>query len=378
MMYFDYAATTPVAPEVYEAMAPYFCRDFFNASGLYQGGRAAHAAMERARDQLAALLDCRPEDLTFTSGGTEADNLAVTGTALAALENKNPRRRVLCSAVEHHAVLESCEALKRLGFQPEILPVDGYGRVLPETLAKALGSDVLLVSVMWVNNELGTIEDIPALAKLAHQSGAIFHTDAVQALATQNVDVTACGADLLTVSAHKIYGPTGAGALWVRPGTPIRAVQHGGQQERRLRGGTENVPAIVGFGAAAELLQGRREQDAAELLARRTRLLARLRRPGVRINSPAEGFAPGVLNAAFLDAEAEGMLFMLDREGYCLSMGSACNSQSVEPSHVIRAIGLPEEYARGCVRVSFGRGQTDEMIDLLAGRLLALAEQMRR
>ncbi len=377
MTYFDYASTTPVDPAVFAAMRPYFTDTFCNASGLYDGGKAARQAVETAREQVASLLRAAAGRVIFTSGGTEADNLAVIGAALRARETNSARRRVLTSAVEHHAVLESCEFLRQLGFRPEVLPVDAWGRLLPETLAAAMDEDVLLVSVMWVNNELGTVQDIPALSRLAHQYGALFHTDAVQAVSTQPVDVSACGADLLSLSSHKLYGPKGAGALWVREESLLAAVQHGGQQERRLRGGTENVPALVGFGAAAALVQTRREDDARQMAALRDRLVRRLASPDVRINTPLEDSAPGVLHVAFRNTEAEGMLFFLNRAGYCLSMGSACNSQSVEPSHVVRAIGLPEEYARGCLRISLGRGQTSGMIDDLADKLLEIFRQMR-
>lgn len=377
MMYFDYASTTPVAPQVRDAMLPYLSDVYFNASGLYDGGKAAHEAVETARRQLRELLKADEGCIVFTSGGTEADNLAVIGTAMRAVRTGNSRRRILCSAVEHHAVLESCEFLRQLGFTVDVLPVDTFGRVLPETLERAVGDDVLLVSVMWVNNELGTIEDIPGLADIAHSCGAYFHTDAVQALSSQNVDVSDCGADMVTISAHKIYGPMGAGALWLKREGMIDSIQHGGQQEAFMRGGTENVPAIVGFGAAAQLLMGRREADARLMAENKRRLISLLSAPFIRINSPSTQCAPGVLNVAFRDIEAEGMLFFLNMEGIYLSMGSACNSRSVEPSHVIRAIGLPEEYARGCIRISLGRDQTTEMIDTVAARLLSVAQQMR-
>lgn len=370
MMYFDYAATTPIAPEVFEAMKPFLTDRFFNASGLYEDGKKVHFALERAREQVASLLGARDGTVIFTSGGTEADNLALLGTAFHSLRMHGNRKRILTSAIEHHAVLESAAFLKGLGFSVEYLPVDERGVLLPETLREAMDEDVLLVSVMWVNNELGTIQNIPVLADTAHAAGALFHTDAVQAVGTQKVDAGTCGADLISVSAHKIYGPMGAGALWVKDSSRLDPVQHGGQQEGGLRGGTENVPAFVGFGTAAAILQAERDETAAVMDGHRRYLLQRFARPDIRINTPADISAPSVLNVAFRDTEAEGMLFYLGRAGYCLSMGAACNSRSVEPSHVIRAVRVPENYARGCVRISLGRGQTDEMMKSLADEML--------
>lgn len=375
MLYFDYAATTPVDPEVLETMLPWMNEAFYNASSPYTGGRRAKAAVEEARNHVAAFLDAEPGEVIFTSGGTEADNTAVIGTALAA--GKRGRNRVVVSCVEHHAVLESCAFLETIGFQVTCLPVDQYGRVLPETLRRAMGEDVGLVSVMWVNNELGTIQDIPALSQIAHEFGAAFHTDAVQAVSTQPVSFKDCKADLLSISSHKIYGPKGCGALVIREGTEFVPLLHGGQQERGLRGGTENVPAIVGLGKAARLMAQSRETDRIAMERRKGRMIRCLTGPDVWLNSPPEYTAPSILNVAFRDVEAEGMLFYLGRQGYCASMGSACNSSSVEPSHVIQAIGLPEDFRRGCIRISFGHGQTEEECDGLAVQLLSLAGRLR-
>lgn len=378
MLYFDYAATTPVDAQVIDAMAPYFTESFYNASALYQGGRKARQAVQKARSQVAQLLGAKPEELLFTSGGTEADNTAIIGGALAARAKDPRRRRVLFSAVEHHAVGESCRFLETLGFEAVELPVDCRGRLPPETLARQVGENTALVSVMWVNNEIGTIQEIPRLAEIAHRAGALFHTDAVQAVGTQPLCFQDSGVDLMSVSAHKIYGPKGCGALAVRTGIEITPLLRGGQQESGRRGGTENVPAIIGFGKAAQLLLERREEDVQRMQERKMRVLSALCGEDVLCNSPLECTAPSILNLAFRDVEAEGMLFCLDREGICLSMGAACNSKSVEPSHVIRAIGLPPAYERGCLRISFGRGQSEEDCDLLTEKILRFCAILRR
>lgn len=374
MMYFDYAATTPLAPSVKNAMEPYLTDQFFNASSLYRGGKAAAEAVSRARGQVAALVGARPEQIVFTSGGTEADNTAILCGGQA--WRKQGRRRVIVSAIEHHAVLSSAEYLEEMGFSLTVLPVDPWGHVSPQELEKAMDEQVAIVSVMWVNNELGTVQDIPALAQIAHRYGALFHTDAVQALGTQYVDFAGCGADLMSISAHKIYGPKGCGALIIRDGLQLPSLLHGGQQESGRRGGTENVAAIVGFGAAAENLQKSRERDIQTMAGQRQLLLELLRDENVRVNSPESG-APSVLNISFRDVEAEGMLFFLGMDGICVSMGSACNSKSVEPSHVIQAIRTPPEYARGSIRISLGHGVTEENCRTLAHRLMELARQLR-
>ena len=377
MLYFDYAATTPVDGQVVAAMAPFFTEEFYNPSSLYTPGKKAGQAIQKARSQVAALIGAEPEEILFTSGGTEADNTALIGAALAARKLGSLRRKLVVSAIEHHAVLETCRFLETLGFETVLLPVDPLGRVLPETLAEAVGPDTAVVSVMWVNNEIGTLQDIPTLAAVAHRAGALFHTDAVQALGTQPVDFHRCGADLMSISSHKIYGPKGCGALAVRTGVELPALLHGGQQEGGRRGGTENVPAIVGFGKAAHLLSRRREADARQMLAHKLRVLAALAAENILCLSPPETTAPSVLNIALRGVEAEGMVFCLNREGICLSMGAACNSKSVEPSHVVRALGLPEEYARGCLRLSFGRGQSDEDCDVLAEAIRRFAALLR-
>ena len=375
MIYADYAATTPLDSRVLDAMLPYLREEFYNASALYPAARQVRAAVEDARAGIAGLLGCESDELIFTSGGTESDNLAIKGIALHP-EQKN--RHIITSSIEHHALLESCEWLERFGFTTTYLPVDRYGRVSAADLEKAMTPDTFLVSVMWVNNELGTVQDIPALAAAAHRGGALFHTDIVQALGTQRVSAYECGADLMSLSSHKIYGPKGMGALFVKRGTPLSQIQNGGQQENYLRGGTENTAGIVGFGEAARLLAKEREGMLPQLRRWKEMLLREASGwDGVLIDSPLDCTADSVIHLAFRDIEAEGMLFWLAQRGIQVSMGSACNTKSVEPSHVVRAIGLPAEYARGAMRISLGRGMTDEKMTELISGIREIMNQMR-
>lgn len=374
MIYADYAATTPIDRRVAASMQPYLEMSFYNPSSLYPAARQVRQAVEQAREQVADLIGATDGRVIFTSGGTESDNLALIGTAL---HPDNHKRHLITSAVEHHAVLESCAWLERMGFRVTYLPVDRYGRVDPDDLRRAIDADTFLVSVMWVNNEVGAVEDIETLAGIAHEAGVWFHTDAVQAMTTQNV--TTEHVDLLTLSSHKIYGPKGAGALYVRDGVPIAPILHGGQQEGHLRGGTENVPVIVGMGKAAQLLQAERTALREDLARWKTRLIDKLSgMDGMIVNSPSGISADSVLHLAFEDIEAEGLLFWLAKAGVAASMGSACDTEHVEPSHVVHAIGVPASYARGCLRLSFGRGLDDSLVDALAERIQTAVTRMRR
>lgn len=376
MKYFDFAATTPVDKRVLEVMIPFFEEDFYNASGLYTGGRKTFAAVEDAREKIKEALHVKEGRLIFTSGGTEADNLAIFGTA----RKSKVRKAVAVSAVEHHAVLESAENLEKEGFELRVIPVDEKGKVDIESYKRLVDEDVFLVSVMTANNEIGVIQDIQSLCSYAHEKGALFHTDAVQAFPSIYMDPCGWGVDMVTVSSHKIYGPKGCGALWIREDDLLSSMIHGGQQEDGFRGGTENVPAIAGFGKAAELLEIEREERAKEALEHRKMLLEFLlseEGENILVNTDLECSVPGILNVAFKDAEAEGMLFFLSREGFSLSMGSACNSKSVEPSHVIRAIKVPQGYARGCIRVSFGKGNTDADVKELGKALIDIYRRVR-
>ena len=375
MIYADYAATTPVREEVLEAMLPYLAGQYYNPSSVYREGRQAAMAVRSARETAASCLNAGADEILFTSGGTESDNLAIKG---AALHPDNKKRHIITSSTEHHAVLESCRFLERHGFSVTYLPVDRLGRVSVKALEEAFTADTFLVSVMWVNNETGTVQDIKPLAEAAHRHGCLFHTDAVQAMATQKVDVKAAGVDLLSFSAHKIYGPKGCGALYCRKGVRLECMNSGGQQENYLRGGTENVPAIAGMGKAVELLETEREQVSGRMERMKDAFLSRLEgREGILVNSPSGVTAPSVLSLGFQGIEAEGLVFHMSRQGFLISMGAACDTKSVEPSHVMTAMGVPEEYVRGNVRISLGRDTTPEDMELLCRTLLETAERMR-
>lgn len=361
MIYADYSATTPVSPEVMEAMAPYYSQLFFNPSSVYTAGRQVLAAIEQARFQVADCIGADPQEIIFTSGGTESDNMAIKGVAL---HPQNKKRHIVTTVIEHHGVLEPCRQLEQQGFTVTYLPVDQYGRVSVEDLEKALTPDTFLVSIMWVNNETGALQEIKELARTAHQAGALFHTDAVQAMTTQHVDVKELGADLLTISAHKFYGPKGCGALYCSSNVPLSALIKGGQQENHLRGGTENVPSLIGMGKAAQLLKMNRENDVKKMEFLKDRILTHFSgREGILINSRPQYSVPSVCNIGFAGIEAEAVVFYMNREEILISMGAACNTKSVEPSYVIRAMGIPDEYLRGCVRISLGAGMTAEEAD---------------
>ena len=375
MTYFDHSATTPVAEEVFESMKPYLSTCFYNASSLYSGGKEAAAAIEKARQSVADLINADSCEVVFTSGGTEADNTAIISTAIN--EKEKGRNKIVVSSIEHHAVLDSCAYLNKLGFEIEYLPVDRYGRVDIEDIKKAVDDKTALLSVMYVNNEIGSIQNVESACAIAHGKGALFHTDCVQALTNTKVDFHAMDADFMSISSHKIYGPKGCGALIIKKGTDFHPFMHGGQQESGMRGGTENVACIAGFGKAAELIKESLSTDVESMLHHKKALIELLDADDTLINSPLDISSPSILNVAFKDVEAEGMLFFLGRDGISVSMGSACNSKSVEPSHVINAIKLPEEYRRGCIRISFGHGQSDEDINLLAKKLIKYKNQLK-
>ncbi len=361
MIYADYAATTPLDPQVLRKMLPYLLEQYYNPSALYPQAQAVKSAIEEARKQVSALIGAENGRIVFTSGGTESDNLAVLGTALHPSQKK---RHIITSSIEHHAVLECCHWLETHGFHVTYLPVDAYGRVAEDDLKAALTPDTFLVSIMWVNNELGTIQPVSRLAQIAHEGGALFHTDAVQAAGTQRICIEGCGVDMLSLSSHKIYGPKGCGALYVRDGIPLTAMNHGGQQEARLRGGTENVSAIIGMGAAAKRLAESFDDSCAKLAKWKSRLLeAFSEMDGLRVDSPLDITADSIVHLSIKDAEAEGVLLWLGRNGVQVSIGAACNTLSMEPTHVIRAIGLPPEYARGSIRLSLGNGLDDAQIE---------------
>ncbi|WP_292364940.1 MULTISPECIES: cysteine desulfurase NifS [unclassified Methanoculleus] len=375
-VYMDHAATTPVRPEVARAMLPYFSERFGNPSSLYSLAREAEEAVEEARGRVAAAIGASPEEVFFTSGGTEADNWAIKGAA-AVRQKKGDH--IVTSAIEHHAVLHTCQSLEKQGYRVTYLPVDGYGRVDPAAVDEAITDAAILVSVMAANNEIGTIQPIKAIAEVAHDHTIPFHTDAVQAIGAFPVDVDEMGADLLAISAHKFGGPKGTGALYIRRGTRITTFMHGGAQERGRRAGTENVPGIVGLGRAIELATADIPGKAARIAAMRDRLIRGIPDaiPDTRLNGhPTERLANNV-NVAFRYVEGESILLMLDALGVAASTGSACTSASLDPSHVLTACGLPPEHAHGSLRLTLGHANTDDDVDYVLEVLPGIIERLR-
>ncbi len=378
-IYLDHAATTPLDPRVLEAMLPYLSERFGNPSSIHRLGREARQALDEAREVVAGVLNASPQEIIFTSSGTEADNLALKGVAQALfLEGKG--NHIITSAIEHHAVLHTCDDLERLGFQVTRLPVDGYGLVHPEVLAEAIRPETILVSIMYANNEVGTIEPIPELAEVAHQYGIYFHTDAVQAGGALSLDVETLGVDLLSLSAHKFYGPRGVGVLYVRRGVPLLPQMHGGGQERGRRSGTENVAGIVGLATALRLAQEEREAYNAHCLRLRDRLIAGIleRIPSARLNGHPIRRLPNNAHFCFEHVDGESILVGLDQQGICASGGSACTAGALEPSHVLIAMGVPPEVARGAVRFTVGRQNTPEQIERVLDLLHRIIERMTR
>ena len=374
--YLDHNATTPVAAEVADAMHEAVRGCFGNASSIHAFGQAAKAALDDARSAVAALLGARPNDVIFTGSGTEADNLAVRGVAEAS--TAAGRRHLIASAIEHEAVLNTLKALSKRGWTSTLLPVGAAGVVEPAALEAALTDDTALVSVMHANNEIGTLQPIAELAGIAHRRGAVFHTDAVQTAGKLPLDVGALGVDLLSISAHKFNGPKGVGALWIRRGMRLVAPTTGGRQERNRRAGTENVPAIVGLGVAARLAAAKLSREAARLRTLRDRLESSLldRVPDTAVNGGGER-VPNTTNISFHGVEAEALLIALDLEGIAVSTGSACSSGTLEPSHVLRAMGLTPRRAQSSIRFSLGLGNTDDEIDRLVGVLPPLVARLR-
>ena len=378
-LYLDHAATTPVDPEVAAAMLPYLTGEasFGNASSIHQFGREARAALDTAREQVAALIHADFAEVYFTGSGTEADNLAILGTLWAAPPEHN---HFVTTAIEHHAVLHCAHFLQTHGYEVTIVPVDSEGLVSPEAIAEAITDRTALVSVMHANNEIGTIQPIREIAQIAHERGAKFHTDAVQTAGQLPVDVQKLGCDLLTLCAHKMYGPKGAGALFIRQGTKVSPILHGGTQEREKRAGTENLPALVGFGKAAELAQTRRDTDTPRIERLRDYLITALQEaaPGMRLNGHPTLRLPNNVNVSVEGVEGPTLLMNLDMRGVAASSGSACSSGSIEPSHVLKAIGLSDSLASSGVRFTLGRGTTEEECDRAATIFGEIVARMRR
>lgn len=377
MIYLDHAATTPVCPEVAEAMMPYLTERFGNPSSIHASGREARAAMDEARDSVAAALHADYGEVYFTSGGTEADNLALIGAMLAAPRERN---HLVVSAIEHHAVLHAARFLEGQDFRLSILPVDREGFVDPDEAARIIDDRTALVSVMHANNEIGAIQDIARIAKVARERGALFHTDAVQSFAHLPIHVRGLGCDLLSISAHKLYGPKGIGALYIRSGVKVSPILFGGAQERERRAGTENTAGIAGFGKAVAIAQAERERESARLTALRDGLVAALREaiPDVHLNGPADSRRlPNNVNVSIPGVEGSAVLMNLDRAGICASSGSACSSGSIEPSHVLRALGLSDDLAASGIRFSLGRSTTREQLDQVVSEMARIAARLR-
>jgi cysteine desulfurase len=376
-VYFDYNATTPLASEVIEIVAHASREIFGNASSVHRFGQQAKAMLDDARSSVAALVGGDPSEVVFTSGGTEADNFALRGVA-EALEPAG-RRHLIASAIEHEAVLNTLKALARRGWQITLLPVDASGIVSPDRLRESITDDTAIVSVMHANNEIGTIQPVAALAEIAHAHGALMHTDAVQSAGKIPVDVRALGVDLLALSGHKFNGPKGAGALWIKRGTRLQSTMTGGKHERNRRAGTENVPAIAGLGVAARLAREKGAGEATQIAALRDRLEQKILAtvPGTAVNGNREGRVPNTTNISFDRVEAESLLIALDLEGVAVSTGSACSSGTLEPSHVLKAMGLPTHRTQNSLRFSLGTFSTEAEVDFVAGILPRLVEKLR-
>lgn len=375
-IYLDHAATTATKVEVVEAMLPYFTENYGNPSSIYAFAGKSKEAIEVAREQVAAIIGASEREIFFTSGGTEANNWAVLGIA----ENyKGKGNHIITSAIEHHAVLHTCEFLEKRGYEVTYLEVDEYGIVDPASLKAAIKDTTILISIMFANNEIGTIQKIKELGAVAKEAGILFHTDAVQAIGHIPVDVKEMNIDLLTMSAHKLYGPKGIGALYIRKGIRLRAFIHGGAQEKKRRGGTENVPAIVGFGKAMALAAENMEAENIRLTELRDYLIEQVmdKIPHCKLNGHKTSRLSNNANISFEFIEGESLLIMLDMKGICASSGSACTSGSLDPSHVLLAIGLPHEIAHGSLRLTLGEKNTKEDIDYLVESLIAVVSRLR-
>ncbi|MGH9737051.1 MAG: cysteine desulfurase family protein [Candidatus Acidiferrales bacterium] len=379
-VYLDYNATTPVDPEVLDAMLPFLRENFANAGSVHTPGQRARAAVDAARDSVAALIGANASEIVFTSGGTEADNLAIYGAVAA---SANARKHVIVSAIDHHAVLHTCEDLQQQGIDVTFIPVgrtpDEQGVVDPEDIRRAIRTDTVLITVMHANNEMGTIQPIEEISRLAHEAGVCLHCDAVQSAGKIPVDVNQLGVDLLSISAHKFCGPKGVGALYVRTGTSIVPRFRGGHAERDRRPGTENVPGIVGLGKAAELARVKLPEDSARISGLRDRLESALLRSvsDAFVNGNVGSRVPNTSNITFRGAGGEALLIALDLQGIACSTGAACSSGSTEPSHVLLAAGLSHDDARSSLRFSLGRASTAEEIDYAIVTVPAVVERIR-
>ena len=375
-VYLDYSATTPTDPRVVEEMIPYFTEHFGNPSSIYSTGLEAKDAIEHAREQVAHLINAEPKELIFTSGGTESDNWALIATARR-LQHKG--KHIITSAIEHHAILHSCEYLAKEGFEITYVGVDHDGLVDPAEVEAAIRPDTILISIMYVNNEVGSVQPITEIGAIAKKHGVLFHTDAVQALGNVPIDVKTMNIDMMSMSSHKIYGPKGIGAIYIRSGVNLPTYIHGGAQERKKRAGTENVPGIVGFGKAAELACQNFNTHVAHVSKLRDHFIDRVLNeiPYTYFNGSKDHRHPGNANITFEYVEGESILLYLDFAGVSCSSGSACSSRSLQPSHVLTAMGIPVELIHGSIRFTFGNPTTMEDVDYTVNKLKGIIEKLR-
>lgn len=375
-IYFDHAATTAVAPEVKEAMEPYFCENYGNASSLYELGYKSKEAINIARVNVAKAINTKPNEIYFTSCGSESDNLAIKGVARAHRQNRN---HIITSRIEHPAVLNTCRQLEKEGFKVTYLDVDKNGFIDLEELKNSINSKTILVSIMFANNEVGTIEPIKEISRIIHSNNAIFHTDAVQAVGNIKIDVKEMGIDLLSMSAHKFYGPKGVGALYVRDGIDFIQLQNGGHQENDKRAGTENVAGIVGLGKAIEIANDNVMHNNGKLLNLRNYCIEQIKNriPYIRINGDLNSRLPGNINISFLYVNGKDLVKLLAKKGICTSSGSACSSGLPQPSHVLLAMGLSEDIASSALRITLGKENTKEDIDYFVDELEKIVVNLR-
>lgn len=375
IIYADNAATTPLSKRALEAMTPFFVEQYGNPSGIYSISRTAKRALEAAREQVAAAIGAKANEVYFTGGGSEADNWAIKSTALL---KKDKGRHIITTAIEHHAVINTCEFLEKEGWEVTYLPVDARGNIQLEDLKNAIREDTVLISIMMANNEIGTIMPIAEIGEIAREKGILFHTDAVQAVGHIPVDVGKIHVDMLSIAAHKHKGPKGVGALYVKRGTKLPVFIHGGAQERGARAGTENIPGIVGFGAAIEEATENMESEGKRISAMRDRLIEGLTKiPFCHLTGDPHNRLPGTASFVFECVEGESMVLMLDRAGICASSGSACSSGSLDPSHVLLAIGLSHEVAHGSLRLTLGTDNSEEDVDYILETVPPIIEKLR-
>jgi cysteine desulfurase len=377
MIYMDHSATTPVKKEVLEEMLPYFSEFYGNPSSVYQLSSKSKLAIDKAREQVAKGMGAKKNEIYFTGGGSEADNWAIKGIAYRHREKGN---HIITTKIEHHAVLHTCEYLQKQGFEVTYLDVDEYGMVRLEELEASIKDNTILISIMFANNEIGTIQPIKEIGEIARKHKVLFHTDAVQAVGSVKIDVNEMNIDLLSMSAHKLYGPKGVGALYIRQGTRIDPLIAGGAQERNKRAGTENIAGIVGTGKAVELAYDHLEENNSKLISLRERLIKGIQDniSHVRLNGHPEKRLPGNVNFCFQFIEGEALLLSLDMVGVAGSSGSACTSGSLDPSHVLLSIGLPHEIAHGSLRLSLGISNTEEEVDYVVDQLTGIVDRLRK